>query len=162
VSEPGHGTTFKVYLPRIDERSQPASKTDSVDTFEGNETILVVEDESSLRALTCNVLRTLGYRVLNAGNGSEALEIAATSPDVQLLLTDVVMPGVNGQALALKLTEKYRDLKVIYMSGYTGQGIGNRGDECPTGLFLAKPFTREGLARKVRTALDNKAPVVSL
>jgi FixJ family two-component response regulator len=69
---------------------------------------------------------------------------------------------VNGQTLALKLMEKYRDLKVIYMSGYTGQGIGNRGADCPTGSFLAKPFTREHLARKVRAALESKAPVVSL
>jgi CheY-like chemotaxis protein len=162
LSELGHGTRFKIYLPRIDETPQPAAETaKSANNLHGQETILVVEDEASLRKLTCNVLRSLGYNVLSAGSGTEAIELTLTNPDVQLLLTDVVMPGVNGCALAQKLSQQYRDLRVIYMSGYTGQGVGNHGTDRPNGWFLAKPFTQELLAQKVRAALDSNALVVA-
>jgi two-component system, cell cycle sensor histidine kinase and response regulator CckA len=162
LSEPGHGTTFKIYMPRIEETPQLASEPAKlIDSLHGLETILVVEDEASLRNLTCSVLRSLGYTILSAGNGLEALEIAMTDSNIQLLLTDVVMPGVNGPVLAQKLRERKHNLKVIYMSGYTGQGVGNRGTEHPNGWFLAKPFTQELLAYKVRAVLDSHAPVVA-
>jgi len=162
ASEPGLGTTFKIYLPQIDETPQLASEPAKlIKSLRGQETILVVEDEVSLRNLTCNVLRSLGYSVLSAGNGLEALEIGMTNSGIHLLLTDVVMPGVNGPTLADKLRERNHDLKVVYMSGYTGQGVGNHGTEGLNGWFLAKPFAQELLAYKVRAALDSHAPVVA-
>ena len=88
---------------------------------------------------------------------AEAMEIAAASPSIHLLLTDVVMPGMNGKTLAQHLVRQNPDLKVIFMSGYTGQGVGNKGNSFCNGLFLPKPFTREVLARKVRMALDSRA-----
>lgn len=163
LSERGSGTTFKIYLPRIEEAAQRSLPTpESFESLHSHETILVVEDETALRTLTRNLLRSLGYTVLEAGNGTEALEIAATTPVLDLLLTDVVMPDVNGRTLAHDLTKQYQVLKVIYMSGYAGVGVGNKGDLLATGLFLAKPFTREDLARKVRMALDSRTRVAAL
>jgi len=156
-SEPGHGSTFKVYLPRIAEPAQRSSQApDPLVSQYGDETVLVVEDETALRTLTLNVLRSLGYNVLGARNGGEAMEIAAGSPSIHLLLTDIVMPGMNGNLLAQHLTQQNPALKVILMSGYTGQGVGKKGDSFCSGLFLPKPFTREVLAHKVRMALDNQ------
>jgi two-component system, cell cycle sensor histidine kinase and response regulator CckA len=157
-SELGHGSTFKIYLPRISESAQRSLQTEnSLVSQQGNETLLVVEDETALRTLTLNVLRSLGYSVLGAKSGAEAMEIAAASPSIHLLLTDVVMPGMNGKTLAQHLVRQNPDLKVIFMSGYTGQGVGNKGNSFCNGLFLPKPFTREVLARKVRMALDSRA-----
>jgi PAS domain S-box-containing protein len=161
-SEPGHGSTFNIYLPRVAEPAQPSLHSmDTPVSQQGQETILVVEDETALRKLTVNLLLSLGYCVLEAKNGAEAIEIAAVSPSVQLLLTDVVMPDINGKALAQHLTDKNPDLRVIFMSGYTGQGVGNKGDSVCSGLFLPKPFTREILAHKVRMVLGNPTQVVS-
>ena len=163
LSEHGSGSIFKIYLPRIQEapqRSSPAAEC--FESLQGHETILVVEDETALRTLTCNLLRSLGYTILEALNGAKAVEIATTTPVLDLLLTDVVMPGLNGRTLAHELTKQHEDLTVIYMSGYTGQGVGNTGDLSATELFLQKPFTREGLARKVRMALDNRTRVATL
>jgi two-component system, cell cycle sensor histidine kinase and response regulator CckA len=163
LSELGSGTTFKIYLPRIEENAQRCyPTTESFDTLHGDETILVAEDETALRTLTCSLLQSLGYSVLEAKNGADALEIATTRPAIDLLLTDVVMPGINGKTLAHHLIRQNQDLRVIYMSGYTGQGIGNKGDLSPTGLFLPKPFTREALARKIRMALDNRTPAATM
>ena len=162
LSELGHGTTFKIYLPRIDETPQPvAENPQRAHNLHGQETILVVEDEASLRRLTCNVLSSFGYNVLSAGSGKEAMDLALVNPDVQLLLTDIVMPGVNGRALAQKLSEQYQNLRVIYMSGYTGQGVGNHGTDRTNGWFLAKPFSQEILAHKVRAALDSEVRLVA-
>ena len=159
LSERGSGSIFKIYLPQIQEAAQRSSPTvESFDSLQGHETVLVVEDETALRTLTRNLLRSLGYTVLEATNGGEALKIAATTPVLDLLLTDVVMPGLNGKTLAHELTKQYQNLKVVYMSGYTGQGVGNKEDLSSTGLFLPKPFTREGLAHKVRLALDTRTP----
>jgi two-component system, cell cycle sensor histidine kinase and response regulator CckA len=163
VSEPGIGSTFKVYLPAI---AEPPQKTlvvsPLVDPLHGNETVLLVEDEPSLRVLARNLLRSLGYVVFEANTGEEALNLAKTLSVINVLLTDVVMPGMNGKALAEQLVQERPGIKVIYMSGYTGQGIGNKGELCPTGIFLPKPFTRETLAKKVRAALEmlpQEAPV---
>jgi len=161
-SELGKGTTLKIYLPRVDEAVERASPTAASDgSLQGNETILLVEDETALRTLARNVLKSFGYHVLEATNGAEALTLADGTAVIHLLLTDVVMPGISGRVLAQELMARYRDLKVIYMSGYTGQGIGNSGERNAEGQFLPKPFTREVLARKIRKALDSRAAAAS-
>ncbi len=114
-----------------------------------------------MRSLARNVLQSFGYQVLEATNGADALAIADGTTVIHLLLTDVVMPGISGKVLAQELLGRYRDLKVIYMSGYTGQGVGNSGDLHAQGQFLSKPFTREVLARKIRKALDSRAAAAS-
>jgi two-component system cell cycle sensor histidine kinase/response regulator CckA len=155
VSEPGIGSAFKVYLPAIAEPPQKSLVPSlPADLLHGNETILLVEDESSLRVLARNLLKSLGYIVFEASSAEEGLHLAKGLSVINVLLTDVVMPGMNGKVLAEQLLKERPEIKVIYMSGYTGQGVGNKGDLCPTGIFLPKPFTREALARKVRTALE--------
>jgi two-component system, cell cycle sensor histidine kinase and response regulator CckA len=156
ASETGVGTTFLIYLPRVQDvietdrpRSGPVSRAT------GSETVLVVEDEVSLRTLTVDVLRQAGYTVLQANTGAEALEVSeAHQGAIGLLLTDVVMPGMSGRELAERLSPVRPAMKVLYMSGYTGQTIGERAVLDPGSLFLQKPFTREVLRDKVREALE--------
>jgi len=157
-SSVGKGSSFKIYLPRVDqsleaERTEVAPLTE----FRGKETILLVEDEENLRTLTRNLLELYGYAVLEAANGEEALKISRgnTGP-IHLMLTDMVMPGINGRALAQQLSQERQGLKVVYMSGYTGQTYGGQGLLSPGAFFLQKPFTRENLARKIREALEVK------
>jgi CheY-like chemotaxis protein len=152
-SEVGHGTTFKIYLPRVDEAPRVEKpKTDAGKTFRGAETILVVDDEEALRELTCSLLSDSGYTVLEAKNANNALEIARDRREpIHLLLTDVVMPGMNGQALAHKLAVSRPEMKVVYMSGYTGfTHLGTLDSEA---VFVHKPITREALLRKVHDVL---------
>ncbi len=161
-SELGEGTTFKIYLPRVERGAAPETrKVLPAPLLAGHETILLVEDEDSLRNLTSGVLVSLGYTVLTASNGSRALETSqAHSGEIALLLTDVVMPNMNGPALAEQLTAERPNLKVLYMSGYTGQRFGE--GVLPDGsCFLAKPFSRENLAQKVREALEGTAKDLS-
>jgi PAS domain S-box-containing protein len=155
-SEPGIGTTFKIYLPRADEAIAPQKpQTEMSTALRGHETVLMVEDEGALRTLTCSLLEMCGYVVLAAKNGAEALDISQrrTSP-IDLLLTDMVMPGIGGRVLADQLVQLRPQIKVVYMSGYTGQAVGAHGILDPGSLFLQKPFTRDALARKLREALD--------
>ena len=155
-SEPGAGTFFKIYLPQATgtaEISEGDKKLTVPLREQGHETILVVEDESALRKLTVNVLPTLGYTVLAAANGKEAVELSQQYPDtIHLLLTDVVMPGMNGRALAEQLALTRPNMQVLYMSGHTGQGVG-QGVLAPGSNFIPKPFTREKLADKIRQLL---------
>jgi signal transduction histidine kinase/ActR/RegA family two-component response regulator len=154
-SEVGQGTTFKVYLPRTTE------VTDAQQTYEtqeillaGNETVLLVEDEVALRQLAVRVLRQLGYTVLEATDGADALRVAGEySGAIDLLLTDVVMPQLGGAALAERLRETHPRLKVLFMSGYTDHTIIRHSLLEPGVTFLQKPFAPELLARKVREAL---------
>jgi DNA-binding NtrC family response regulator len=120
-----------------------------------------VEDEDSLRNLTSGILVSLGYTVLTASHGSKALETSQSHVgEIGLLLTDVVMPNMNGPALAELLTAQRPNLKVLYMSGYTGQRVGE--GVLPDGsCFLAKPFSRENLAQKVREALEGTTKSLS-
>ena len=121
----------------------------------GTETILVAEDEDTLRALTRHLLELYGYRVLEACDGNQALRLSEQTADqIHVLLTDVVMPGINGRILADQLKQKRPDVKVVFMSGYTGQRVGEKDILEPGSLFLQKPFTREGLAWKIREALQ--------
>jgi PAS domain S-box-containing protein len=152
----GKGTTFKIYLPRIVQNVESEAVTvPAAAPAKGVETILLVEDEKNLRTLTRSLLERCGYSVLEAENGAEALEVSRqTSTPIDLLLTDIVMPGIGGRALAKKLAYERPKLKVVYMSGYTGQTYGGQGVLTPGTLFLQKPFTRESLARKVREAFE--------
>lgn len=152
-SEPGSGTTFKVYLPRTDEAvlaSPPIVKTD----VRGHETILLVEDQEEVRALAVTVLERYGYRLLSAAGGEEAISLAEGYPGpIDLLLTDIVMPGMNGRTLAKQLAAG-RTLRILYMSGYTENAIAHRGILDPGLDYIQKPFTPEALAEKVRQVLD--------
>jgi CheY-like chemotaxis protein len=155
-SEKGKGASFKVYLPRV-EQAVAAKEEISPQplTVRGWETILLVEDAEPLRKLAHMFLRNNGYHVLAAVDGSEALQVARQSAGpIHLLLTDVVMPGINGRVLAERLAPRHPAMKVLYMSGYTDSFIAGHGVlEAGTHL-LHKPFTEEALARKVRELLD--------
>jgi CheY-like chemotaxis protein len=159
-SEPDQGTTFKVYLPRSVSVSMAAAaiKPPPVPRqVTGTETILVVEDEEALRNVASRILTTAGYTVLTAASGEEALVTGAQHEgDIQLLLTDVVMPRMSGKALAQRLAKTRPALAVLYMSGYTDNAIGHSGVLDAGVHFLAKPFTADALARKVREILDGK------
>lgn len=156
-SEPGQGATVKIYLPRFHGADAPVEKP--VATLEpphGNPTeiILVVEDEEAVRALTAEGLRDLGYSVIAAESGADALKLIESKPEISLLFTDIVMPHINGRQLA-DAAHKYRpDLKVLYTTGYTRNAVVHNGTLDPGVRLLGKPFTLEQLARTVRDVLD--------
>jgi two-component system cell cycle sensor histidine kinase/response regulator CckA len=155
-SEPGMGTTFKIYLPRVDE---PLSEMESRVIVEelpfGSQTILIVEDEDEVRRLATLILRKQGYNVLEASNGGEALLICERhkSP-IDLLLTDVVMPGMSGREVAKRLARLHQVMKVLYMSGYTDNAVAHHGILEKGIAYIQKPFTVRDLAAKVREVLD--------
>ncbi|HTX16741.1 MAG TPA: PAS domain S-box protein [Candidatus Baltobacteraceae bacterium] len=165
ASARGKGTTFNIYLPRV-AQNVVETKTiapDHPEELRGTETILLAEDEDTLRALTRHLLELYGYRVLEACDGNQALRLSEqTADEIHLLLTDVVMPGISGRVLADQLKQKRPEVRVVFMSGYTGQRVGEKEILEPGSHFLQKPFTRDGLARKIREALDvsRAAPVV--
>jgi CheY-like chemotaxis protein len=163
-SELGLGTTFKIYLPRVQEAISPQQSTITrPSTLKGVGTILLVEDEASLRTLTRHLLELCGYTVLEAKSGAEALDISRSeSRHIGLLLTDIVMPGFSGRTLARQLVSERPELKVVYMSGYTGQAVGVHGMLDSGSAFLQKPFTRESLARKVQEAFEGKHVAASV
>ena len=160
-SEVGRGTTFRIYLPRVEaslemDRRDP----DSAKSLRGSETILLVEDEDALRELTRSVLVANGYTVLDAASPAAALELARLHlRSIDLILTDVVMPGMDGRALVEKLMPMRPGLRVIYMSGYTGSTHRELLD--PDAVLLAKPLTRAVLLRKLREVLESPAEVTS-
>jgi signal transduction histidine kinase/CheY-like chemotaxis protein len=154
-SKLGAGTTFRVHFPRY--RGSTAQVQDAlpVETKGGHETILVVEDEPAVRAVTAMMISSAGYRVLEAGTPSEAIRLAQAHQDeINLLITDIVMPEMNGQELATALTALIAGLKCLFVSGYTPDGVAARGVSHEGALFLQKPFTVQSLADKVREALD--------
>jgi len=156
-SEPGHGTTFKVYLPRVDAPALPVSQPRETRTLAGTETILLAEDDEMLRPLAKGLLGRLGYTVLEAANAEEALGAAARHHGlIHLLVADVVMPGASGRELARRLAESRPDTKVLYVSGYTDDAIVRHGMLEPGLAFLQKPFSPDTLARKVREVLDGR------
>lgn len=154
ASEPGQGTCFTIELPCVEAQDEPAESEHTVRVARGGTaTLLLVEDESGVRQLVTKMLTQLGYRVLEAGSGEAALTLAAQHADaIQLLVTDVVMPGMSGPEVAQRLTALYPALKVLYLSGYPGEALTRYGV-----AFLPKPFTREALARAVRQALGPAA-----
>jgi hypothetical protein len=152
-SELDRGTTFKLYFPKVEEAATDF-RDEGVAAPHGAETILVVEDEQGVRELTTKILRRLGYDVLAAAGGAEALEIAqAHAGDIALAVTDVVMPNMSGARLAAELRRTHPDIKVIFISGYTENAISQHGVLDEGVAFLAKPFSRESLARKLREVL---------
>jgi CheY-like chemotaxis protein/two-component sensor histidine kinase len=157
-SEPGKGTTFKIYFPRV-EASVQATLTEPrrVRSQPTGETILLVEDDQALRDVTRDLLTQSGYRVLDASNGEQALQLIEGHTDpIDLLLADVVMPGMSGAALAGELALSHPEMNVLYMSGYTDETIARSGVLEPGILLLEKPFTREALVAKVRDALGQE------
>jgi PAS domain S-box-containing protein len=158
-SEPGRGTTFRVYLPRAPDRGDGERTTRTAPSRElarGMETILVVEDNDIVRDVACSMLRRLGYRVLDADGGDAALRVAfGHAAHVDLLLTDVVMPKMNGKEIFMHLNAAVGGLKVLYMSGYAASVIVNRGALDPGVHFIQKPLSLEALAFKVREVLDS-------
>jgi PAS domain S-box-containing protein len=158
-SEPGQGTTFKVYLPRVTEAAAPATPSPAPAVpVRGSETILVVEDDEMIRHLVQKVLKSNGYTVLVAGDGIEAERLAGAHPDtIHLLMTDVVLPGLNGREVARRLVVQRPGIKVLYLSGYTDDAIVHHGILEPGVAFLQKPFTPAVLGRKVREVLDSPA-----
>ena len=155
-SSPGRGSSFEIYLPRYE--GQPAAEPQPIDHPEklgGTESILLAEDSESLKKLAQTNLESVGFRVLSASSGEEALEIATRHGSTfDLLLTDVVMPGMNGRVLAEQLLPRQPGMKVLYMSGYTDSFIAGHGVLEPGTHLLHKPFTEEVLIRKVREVLD--------
>jgi hypothetical protein len=153
-SEPGQGAAFKIYLPRV-EAAPTAEGPAKLAARGGSETILLVEDAKSVRTVTRRLLEAYGYTVLEASGGADALRVARDHRGpIDLLLTDIVMPGVSGTEVARQLAELRPGVRVLYMSGYTDNAIVHHGVLDPGIAFLQKPFTREGLAHKVREVLE--------
>ena len=154
-SEVGTGTTFKIYLPRVEAgEAQPENDGRQPDLPAGTETVLIVEDEGKLRELCVRILGRLGYKVLQAGNGTEAIAEAQGYGDrIDLLLTDVVMPGMNGNELATQLILHHPGMKVLFTSGYTENVISHHGVLAEGVSFIGKPYTLSALATKVREVL---------
>ncbi len=155
-SEVGLGTTFKIYLPRIDMPSEKlTARKPSGDLARGRETVLLVEDEMSVRDLAHAILNKLGYTILRASNGSEAIQIAERHRErIDLLLTDVVMPGMNGRELAERLLTLHPETKVLYTSGYTENVIVHHGVLEENLHFIGKPYSLQSLSKKIRETLD--------
>ncbi|HKV40309.1 MAG TPA: PAS domain S-box protein [Blastocatellia bacterium] len=157
-SELGYGTIFKVYLPRAAEQAEQVVLQDRGPVAAGTETVLLVEDEDIVRGLVIEVLRTVGYTVLEASNGREAMEMAAAyDGDIHLLLTDAVMPEMGGPELMEGMRRARPGIRTLLMSGYTGESRGRNGLTPPVGL-LQKPFSPVDLCRKVRGVLDSPVP----
>ena len=156
-SEPGRGTSFKIYLPRIEEKVVPGSRDGKIDARpaeRGSETILLVEDEKGVRELAREYLTSTGYTVIEAEDGHTALELAAMHVGpVHLLLTDVVMPGISGRELAERVGQIRPGIKILYMSGYTDQAVVHHGILENDAVLLQKPFTLITLAAKLREIL---------
>jgi PAS domain S-box-containing protein len=154
-SEPGQGTTFKVYLPRVDEAVDRTATATAPTLARGSETILLVEDDDEVRALARETLDGNGYTVIPAAAPAEALRLAGRHAGrIHLLVTDVVLPQLSGRGLAERLTPDHRDLRVLYMSGYTDDAVVQHGVLKEGTAFLQKPFTPHTLLVKVREVLD--------
>ena len=157
-SEVGQGTTFKVHLPLCEQQaSLPDAPALNNAVPSGTETILLVEDEESMRELASEYLGGKGYRVLGAGDPDSAISIASThSGPIHMLLTDVILPGMSGVKLAERLAATHGSMRILYVSGYTADAIVHHGGQGPNFAFLSKPFSLSALARKIRTVLDEK------
>jgi PAS domain S-box-containing protein len=160
-SEPGMGTTFKVYFPRVEESAQicrPSESDVEPEALRGRETLLLVEDENAVRHPACEFLRQCGYSVIEGRDALHAVEQAHEhSGHIDLMITDVVMPGMSGGQLAELLLERYPDMKVLFMSGYSERVVVRHQIPAPPTNFLQKPFTLKALAAKVREVLGNTA-----
>ena len=154
-SEIGKGTTFKVYLPRVVDVAEEYRRTEDKTPTQGTETILLVEDEEMLRKLARQTLKGYGYHILEASNGDEAITVCNQyQGEIDLLLTDVIMPRLNGRELSKCLLESRPKLRVLFMSGYTDDAIVHQGVLDEAANFIQKPFPPDSLAQKVREVLD--------
>jgi PAS domain S-box-containing protein len=153
-SELGRGTTFKIYLPRVDAVAEPRAARTPPELRRGSETVLLVEDEAGVRELTKEILEENGYRVVAASDGREALKLSEASAEpIQLLLTDVVMPHMGGRELADRLSKAQPQMRVLFMSGYTDDAILHHGVLDRGTALIEKPFTTEALTDKIRETL---------
>jgi two-component system cell cycle sensor histidine kinase/response regulator CckA len=156
-SEPGKGTIFEIYFPRVDEPLQESPK----ESFQkglrgGNETILIVEDEDGVRKLTRKILSRQGYKILEASGGGDALLLCEQCNEpIHLLLSDVVMPGINGPELARRIKTLSPDVKVLFMSGYADQAIFQSGILDEKACFIQKPFSARNLVEKIQEVIRN-------
>jgi two-component system cell cycle sensor histidine kinase/response regulator CckA len=158
-SEPGQGATFEVYLPLVEGEVCPLVETTDKLPVGGRETVLLVEDAAPVRAITRRALESFGYSVLEASRGDLALDIARQHcGSIDLLLTDVVMPGMSGRELGEQLRQFCPRTKLLYMSGYTDDSVVRFGVKTAGLAYLEKPFTPDALAHKVRSVLDNEVP----
>jgi PAS domain S-box-containing protein len=159
-SQPQRGTTFRAYFPRVDGREDVAAAQDTMGlprAEHGRETILLVEDEANLRRLARQYLETQGYTILEAEDGAAALQIVdGHQGDIDLLLTDVIMPGMNGRELATRIAKLLPKVRVLYMSGYTEDVVGHEGTLDPGVNLLQKPFSLPVLKERVREVLDSE------
>jgi PAS domain S-box-containing protein len=154
-SEQGHGATFKIYMPVVEEVSRTSGIEEAAARAVGSETVLLSEDDDKVRSLARIVLETRGYKVLETRNGQEAPLLGGEyKRPIHLLLTDVVMPGTGGRELGERLATIHRETKILYMSGYTDDTVVRHGMLESGAAFLQKPFTPEALAQKVREVLD--------
>ena len=158
-SELGRGTSFKIYLPRVDEAAQVYRRMpEPAEIMQGTETVLVLEDDETLQRLSRSVLEMFGYRVLEAAKGTDALSICESyAGPIELLATDVVMRGMGGGEAAKRLVKMRPTMKVLFMSGYTDDTIVHQGVLDHGANFIQKPFSPDDLARKVREVLDAEA-----
>jgi CheY-like chemotaxis protein len=156
-SEVGVGTTFKVYLPRVDEQASPGRQPAAAPLAPGSETVLLIEDDRSLRDLLCETLEGGGYTVLVSDDGATALKISDQYPGaIHLIVTDVIMPGLTGRQAAETIKSARSEVEILFISGYTNEAIAKHGVLEPGVNFLSKPFTPDDLLRKVRDVLDGR------
>jgi two-component system, cell cycle sensor histidine kinase and response regulator CckA len=155
-SEPGKGTTFKIYLPACESEQCKGETSEISDAPTGTETVLLVEDEEAVLGIYKTMLKKLGYTILSANNTADAVELAQKyEDDIHILLTDVVMPGSGGSNLWKKLSVIRPGMKCLFMSGYTFDVISKQGVLEEGVNYLQKPFSIETLARKMREVLDS-------
>jgi len=160
ITEPGHGTTFKVYLPQLLTVVKKTVTVVEAATPRGMETILLVEDEDVVRGLARKILEQAGYNVIEAMLGKEAVRLCIEeAPKIDMLLTDVVMPETSGKEVADRLTELLPGLKVLFMSGYTDEAIVHHGVLDSNIEFIQKPFTPSAVSKKAREVLDSELVV---
>ena len=162
-SDTGSGTTFRIYLPKV---TDPAGQAGVVKhpqaPIGGSETVLLVEDEESVRELVRETLKSKGYVVMEAADGVSGMKVAESHKGkIDILITDVVMPGMSGRELAQRITAVRQTIKVLFLSGYTEDAIIHEGVLEPGTAFLQKPFSAEELTRKVRTVLDGEPAQVN-
>jgi CheY-like chemotaxis protein len=157
-SEPGLGTTITAIIPVTDERPLPDERAPRAPRARGGETVLVVEDEEAMREVTQRILERNGYRVVTAGRGAEALElVGAHTGELDLLLTDVVMPQMLGKEVAEKVAALRPGIRVLYMSGYARPVLAEQGTLDPTVALVSKPFSEDALLAAIREVLDEPA-----
>jgi CheY-like chemotaxis protein len=157
-SEPGLGTTFKLYFPIVAARSEPLVAPEAAPPGRPEEVVLVAEDEPMVRSIVARTLRGCGYAVLEAANGNEALHLLeAQDGQVSLIVADVVMPDMGGREMALQVARRWSGIPVLFTSGYTGQDVVSRGLLDEGSEFVQKPLVPEALARKVRDLVDATA-----